>query len=334
MARSIRYDYIRVIAIFFVVCIHSMGLINVEVDEGNTHAKLINAVMSIISCGVPLFVMLSGALLLGKVEPVTIFLKKRLARVVLPFLVWSIIVGALLYYQDGGRSFWGYLQYEVKMTLTKGVHGIYWYVYAIIGLYFLTPVLRILINSRRGGEWTIIYISVLTLLVTIVGNYFPEITLLSNWTSKNMPLLFYYVFGYYIASIVRNGYNTFNFKIFFLVIFPLFYAVDVFLTYNSIEIFGMNVLLSVSIFGLLLTLPISNQLNQLYPFRHIIIRIAKYSYGIYLSHFVIISAILKTGIPHRLPITIEPLLMAVVVMAIETMMMYIIDKLNVGKYFM
>lgn len=157
--RELRYDIIRFLAIFLVVCIHSMALVDAARDAGDVTARVVSALMNIIYCGVPLFVMLSGALLLGKDEPMKVFFKKRLSRVLIPFLVWSVIVGAILYLQGGGRSIVGYTLYELKSVATTGVHGIYWYVYMIIGLYCLTPVLRHIIHSgneaRGGGHFVV-----------------------------------------------------------------------------------------------------------------------------------------------------------------------------------
>lgn len=156
--REIRYDLIRFVAIFMVVCIHSMALVDAARDAGDITAWIVSAMMDIIYCGVPLFVMLSGALLLGKDEPMKVFFKKRMSRILIPFLVWSVIVGAILYIQDGGRSIAGYMLYELKGIATTGVHGIYWYVYMTIGLYGLTPVLRHIIhsNGQTGGHFVIL----------------------------------------------------------------------------------------------------------------------------------------------------------------------------------
>ena len=104
MTRNISYDIIRATAIFFVICIHSLGLVNDALLMENSigQAHVINALMGIVYSGVPLFVMLSGALLLGKEEPLKMFFHRRLQRVLWPFLLWSLVVYAILYWQEGG----------------------------------------------------------------------------------------------------------------------------------------------------------------------------------------------------------------------------------------
>jgi len=90
-------------------------------------------------------VMLSGALLLqpSKVnEPIRVFLKKRLSRIAIAFLFWSIIYFA-----------WDSLvnhttltaNYVIQKFLSGGAYYQFWFIYLIMGLYLITPILRILI---------------------------------------------------------------------------------------------------------------------------------------------------------------------------------------------
>lgn len=73
--RSVNFDCIRTLAILFVICIHSMGEMEQVISSVHcgTLTKIVGALLnSIIHSGVPLFVMLSGALLLNKNEPISL----------------------------------------------------------------------------------------------------------------------------------------------------------------------------------------------------------------------------------------------------------------------
>ena len=153
MKRNISYDIIRAKDIFFVICIHSLGLVNDALTTENTigQVHVINALMGIVYSGVPLFVMLSGALLLGKEEPLKVFFYRRLTRVLIPFLLWSFIVYVILYWQDGGDSIIGFVcSYTIK-SLTDGVHSIYWYIYMLLGLYAITPPIRVMLHHNGNS---------------------------------------------------------------------------------------------------------------------------------------------------------------------------------------
>lgn len=89
------------------------------------------------SC-VPLFFMLSGALLLNKNEPASIFYKKRLSKLVIPLIFWSYIY--LLY-----RKFYvGETELSLSpMALVNGpVYYHLWFLYSIISVYIFIPMLR------------------------------------------------------------------------------------------------------------------------------------------------------------------------------------------------
>ena len=67
------FNIIRVVAIFFVIVIHSMAGLDAEAHNSVWGKVMSSFLNSFIHTGVPLFVMLSGALLLGKDEPISVF---------------------------------------------------------------------------------------------------------------------------------------------------------------------------------------------------------------------------------------------------------------------
>jgi surface polysaccharide O-acyltransferase-like enzyme len=98
--------------------------------------------------GVPLFIMLSGALLLApkkENENLRDFFKKRWVRVGLPFLFWAAIYFV-----------WEIFVNNQAVTVNFFVDGIltgpyfhFWYIYMLLGLYLSTPVLRVVVAHAR-----------------------------------------------------------------------------------------------------------------------------------------------------------------------------------------
>ena len=88
MERNVVFDIARCLAIFIVICLHSLGLLDMSTDQGYGNHLIIRSLYSFASIGVPLFVMLSGALLLGKKESINCFYKKRARRLLLPFFAF------------------------------------------------------------------------------------------------------------------------------------------------------------------------------------------------------------------------------------------------------
>jgi surface polysaccharide O-acyltransferase-like enzyme len=97
-------DLIRTVAIVLVILLHAaiepVQLADEMTPEGVSLWWTVNIYCSLARPAVPLFVMLSGFLLLqpSKVtEPLKIFLKKRMKRIALPFLFWGIFLGAYMH---------------------------------------------------------------------------------------------------------------------------------------------------------------------------------------------------------------------------------------------
>lgn len=146
---------------------------------------------------VPLFVMLSGYLLLGKDYPLPVFLKKRFVRIVIPALFW---MGAYLLYghiaKDKPATWW-----EAFKSIVDGpVHYHLWFIYLIIGLYLVYPILRAWIKT--ASEQDIQYFLILCVIGTWVYkilNMFADLTIgiYFEMVSNNGG---YFVLGYYLGT--------------------------------------------------------------------------------------------------------------------------------------
>lgn len=90
---------------------------------------------------VPMFLMITGALLLHKEEPINVFARKRAWKIVLPFLGWS-----LFYYLLANRTS-GSVTDFIKNLLGNGNHYHLWYLYLIVLLYLFIPILRKVVSQ-------------------------------------------------------------------------------------------------------------------------------------------------------------------------------------------
>lgn len=196
--RNEAFDLIRAVAIVFVICIHSMGYIG-DVVQHSADISYLFVVKGVYDCviytGVPLFVMLSGALLLGKTEEWSVFFHKRFKRVLIPFVIWSVIVFLIQSYVEGdGLHFPTSFVEFLRQFFTNGVHGIYWFVYMLIGLYLLVPLLRILLSN--SDERTAVYMMTILLIASFMSD--SDIKIFSE---LNLPIgiyLFYFIAGYVV----------------------------------------------------------------------------------------------------------------------------------------
>lgn len=312
------YDLIRSVAIYFVVIIHSLGCVETN-TYGLNEANLVNAIMSIVKCAVPLFVMLSGALLLGKEESIASFYKKRLMRLLPPFLIWSFIVYSLYYIKNNNDDFSIYdLFYNyIVQTFTSGVVSVYWYVYMILGLYLITPFLRKLVLSLNKFE-SYLFLCIL-LLLYIISQILPTVKIASRFISENYIYIFYYCFGYIYVKYKTSETNYIS-----IIILLISWLLNVVNLVLGITTFPFVVFFSISCFSLLYNIRI--------PPKRIVIMFLNYcsriSYGVYLFHIIIISTFVSLDVFKNIPLVILPLILGSTTFIINLLFFYFVRKLN------
>ncbi len=149
---------------------------------------------------VPAFLMISGALLLPKVnESLEDFLKKRLSRVLLPFLFWSLLYifwDTLAKIYHGERLTAGQIMQFAFFQLKNGACGHLWYIYMLIGIYLFFPIVRIWINHCNENTikyFLLIWSITLIIQFPFIEKFFPDITLQYFAGYIGFPVLGYYL---------------------------------------------------------------------------------------------------------------------------------------------
>lgn len=150
--RRIEYiDVLRVLSMLAVVFLHTAaGSLRSGFNSCVWHFS--NILTALLSVSVPVFFMISGALLLGSSKAFTVgsVYRKRLLKVFLPFILWSLL--AVLYYalRDlfflGGIDF-GMLKERLAYMPTRPVMVHLWFMYVLIPIYILLPILKKLADS-------------------------------------------------------------------------------------------------------------------------------------------------------------------------------------------
>ena len=90
--RIFYYDVLRAIAIIGIVFCHASISFVSKPNMMNLNYFIISSVFDCFrDFSIPIFVMLSGALLIGKKDTLTDFFKRRLSRLFIPFIFWVVI---------------------------------------------------------------------------------------------------------------------------------------------------------------------------------------------------------------------------------------------------
>lgn len=141
-------DYLRVIACFMVMLVHSCepfylgGEGTLILTKGD--ALWVTFIDGAIRAAVPLFMLASSYLLFPIKDDSKTFFKKRFKRVVIPFVIWLLLYAFVPQYgSEVGTYANGDLISTIKHLIFNFVDagGHLWFVYMLLGIYIIMPLL-------------------------------------------------------------------------------------------------------------------------------------------------------------------------------------------------
>ena len=210
-------DILRIFSMFSVVGLHTVAD-NLRFYRLTTNWHFANIVTSLLSIAVPVFFMISGALILSspKAASLKYTYKKRLTKILVPFLVWSLL--AILYYFLIGYFFYGKKVnfeptiYRLTHLLGQPVTIHLWFVYALVPLYILSPILKVLVDnmSEKTAKYALFiwffFSSVMLTVARLVDPEIKETVMLSyNYNLDFMDgYIGYFILGYYLHNTKRK----------------------------------------------------------------------------------------------------------------------------------
>ena len=144
-------DLTRILAIFFVIVVHvSYQLVFKWGQIPFDWWMLGNIVDGASRTAVSLFFMISGYLNLIHPMPWKEYFKKRLPRVLILLVTWSLIHMFLLAY-TGQREYTLVSAFEA--ILSGAVYDHLWFMYSLFGFYLITPVFWKIVEIDRKAVW-------------------------------------------------------------------------------------------------------------------------------------------------------------------------------------
>ncbi len=203
-------DRLRNLATFLVVAIHVAASVAMNSTDFHTFWwRYGNFWNSLARPGVPIFVMLSGYLLLGKDYPTAMFLKKRFSRVLVPSLFWMLVYCFYNFLSKGYPND----PISILKTLFEGpVHFHLWFIYLILGLYLLYPILRPWVRQAKDSDFFYLFIccALASWGYKIADVFFDwQFGLAWDFFSNNTG---YFVLGYYLGTKTLATENTNHLK--------------------------------------------------------------------------------------------------------------------------
>ena len=223
-------DVLRFIAMFMVISVHCTDPFNISPaarlnPEYNFWGTIYGSVLR--PC-VPLFVMLTGMLLLPVKQEIGSFYKKRLTRVVFPFLIWSVLYDLFPWFTGViGCSpsiitrFFVYAGTAPSQAFGDSLKNILmipfnftpfcthmWYIYLLVGLYLFMPIFSAWIKDATDKQKRMyLYFWAITLFMPYVSEYVSRYLLGACPWNGRFDMLYYFagfngylLLGHYLSK--------------------------------------------------------------------------------------------------------------------------------------
>lgn len=337
--RQYHLDYLRVFDSIAIIFLHVTAQDMYNIGTVSTAWNFYNICNGATRWGVPVFVMISGALFLPREIPTKTLYKKYISRMATTYIVWTIFYAIaspvinMIFKEDYHITFIDFIS-----DFILGAYHL-WFLPMIIGLYMCIP----LIKQLTQNDNLIKYFLLLSIIFCFIKTQFELVT--NNLLSGNAQIIFeninivfknfnmnliagfviYFILGFYLnkTEIIKKHrtiiYILGVVGLVLTILLNLFAAKNAGKTsevfYNS---FSLNVfLMSVAIFvWFKYNAKGTEKLNKT------IIRLSKYSFGAYLVHVFILKFLKAAGFSID---TFHPILSVPATLIFTTVASYLIS---------
>lgn len=298
-------DALRVTATMMVICIHVAAQLLGGLPGSKTWL-FGNLLDSISRPAVPLFLMISGMLLLSpdRILPIWAFFRRRFIRVIIPLLFWSLIYFLWASLPNGLSPVWSSF---LPNLLSGTVYYHLGFLYALIGLYLIVPVVQNFTCVAKERDYIyLISLWIFSIAITPFLSRFFGVEI-SYYFRPIAGYLGYFVAGYYFSKIrpIRFRYILI---ILFIALAVIFFGTFIlskksgaldqfFYDYLSLPCIAA----AFALFLLFKQLPFDRLYNALPNLKKLILLASSVSFSIFLIHLIIMET-LQYG---RLGITLK-----------------------------
>lgn len=230
--RNYSFDVLRILACFLVIVNHTIeGLFKYFPSKTG---YLSFAVFYFCKIAVPIFLMISGALLIPKEESLKKLFFKRIFRMIIILLVFSFVSG-LIYKTIAISSTRSILTF-LKSLLIKPIWPYWhlWYLYAYTALLFSLPIIRKMCSSMNKKDYYyyficwIVFSSFLPFIAKIKGFYIYGNIIPAIFSSY----LGCFIIGHFLVNIIKPKMNK-QILISIITIFCVSILVNILYTINA-----------------------------------------------------------------------------------------------------
>ena len=226
--REYTFDVLRVIAMIMVIIIHVSNVYTRSYNFIDTNSYLVSLIFNTISrVSVPIFFMISGALLLDRNFNFKKY-KKRILKIILLIVVWDILYLIWEYF------FLGVSYNKLYKLFLEPYRAHLWFLYTIVILYVIQPLLKYILDRINKPIKIVLFFA--WLILSTISMY--------NVTIANIFTIFsnigFFVLGKYMYDYLLNNQKN-NKKYVFIMIVLLLVSLgeSIYLNYTASLKFNM-----------------------------------------------------------------------------------------------
>lgn len=223
--RIVWLDFVKFVAIFMMIAVHCTDNVTPAERSEPWYNLWGSFYGSFMRPAIPLFVMVTGALLLPVRQSISAFYTKRLTRLVVPFIIWSVVynlfpwltgvlglpptvINDFFAWAEPDQSFSGALHNILMIPFNFSMLAVQmWYVYLLIGLYLYMPIFSAWVRQASIKEQRVfLALWFISLFIPYLREYLTK-DLWGTCSWNEFGLLYYFagfngylLLGYYIMN--------------------------------------------------------------------------------------------------------------------------------------
>jgi Uncharacterized protein conserved in bacteria len=287
--RKTNIDTLRTLSAILVITVHVCAVFMMDNISTLNSSFIASTSISIYArvC-VPVFVAISGRFLLEHYEKgnLKLFYKKRLPRLLMPFVFWSFIYALWKIYVLKAEN--PYLAFTDFLTGNSYVH--LWFFYMLLGLYVITPLLYKLKENLSEKQLRIV--TIIFLVVGLVSEFIQGATghkyFVCFWFFDDIG---YFLFGYAFRNFKPK--KNYRFLLYFFLSCTIASILLVLVKSHVSGIAWQYFCTGLNPFNIIASMTLYVYFNNLELRSNFLSKVSKYTLGIYVIHMLILETLMN-----------------------------------------
>ncbi|MFI3176769.1 MAG: acyltransferase family protein [Eubacteriales bacterium] len=338
-------NYLRVFSCILIILGHIAANQFEAISPRSFSWQCMNMYDCLAILGVPLFVMISGSVMLSSSKSASIsYILKKACKLYFLYYSWGFFYNYIDYSSKYTFSLSSFKEEVVLDTLVISVHYHLWFLPMLITLYLMTPIVKSICTSRKLLEYSLILYCIFVLFFPTLFQYdFPYRTIVqATFNRLSFPYfgqyLGYYLLGYYLSHYTnnwkKNHYSILSIgSVLCIVTIICLCGYDGYVnnTHSVIVNTPLSIFHIIACSGIFLLF--KNRINQVGKATPLIDKINGLSLGVYFIHPLVIAQLSAIGITTLsfMPLLSIPVL-TLLVFAVSILFVWLLSKIPIIQY--